>query len=197
MSFLRLQLGIILSFAIFISTVIPANVQAASIQEHKMNSSEIHKELDEIFDRFHYSITVEWDQRDEAFLKATEKELSDALEASDVSSAELEDFMATKILSESAGNEFKRLISALKEQDLAPTIGAQIGAEFINQAYAEGTSFNGEGGPHGNKWTVVVIVVVVLVVTHWLLKKHYGDKDHDHDHDDDNGDDDTVIIIVD
>lgn len=195
MSFFRLQIGFILSLAIFTSTVIPSNVQAASTQEYKMEISEVHQELDNIFDRFHYAITVEWDQKDEAFRKAAEKELSDGLEASGVSAAELENYIATKILSGSAGKEFKRLISALKEQDLAPTTAAQLGAEFMKQTYAEGTNFYGEGGPHGNKWTVVIIVVVVVVVTHWLLKKHYSGKDHDHDHDEDDGD--TVIIIVD
>lgn len=195
MSFLRLQLGVFLSLAILLTTIIPSNVQAASTQEYKMEISEAYQELNNIFDRFHYAITVEWDQKDLAFKKAAEKELSDSLEASGVSSAELENYIATKILSGSAGKEFKRLISALKEQDLAPTTAAQLGAEYMKQTYAEGTNFNGEGGPHGNKWTVVIIVVVVVIATHWLLKKHYGgNDDHDHDHDDD---EDIVIVIVD
>lgn len=180
MSFLRPPFALFLSFAIFLTTVVPTNVHAGS------------GSLDDIFDRFHYSMSVEWDQKDLAFKALAEKELSEALDASGVSTKELIEYTSTKILSGSQGAEFKRLMNAMKEQGLAPDSAAAIAAQFMKGTYAQGTHFMGEGGPHGNKWTVIIVAVVVVLVAHWLIKKG-GKHDHDH-HVHDDGD--TVIVIV-
>lgn len=177
MTFLRLPLSLALSFMLFMSTVIPSNVQAASIEE-----------LDNIFDRFHYSLSVEWDQKDAEFKALAEKELSEALDISGVTVEELTEYIATKILSGSAGIEFKKLLSAMKEQGLSPKTAAALAAQFLQGAYAQGTHFMGEGAVHGSRWSVVVVALVVVVVAHWLIKKS---KNH-HSHDDG----DTIIIIV-
>jgi hypothetical protein len=188
MSMLRLSFSVFLSLSIVLSTVIPSKAQAFTISDHKveLRDPEI---LNEIFDRFQYSMSVLWDQEDADFKQQMEQDLRDALDTSGVTTSEMIEYISTKILSGNKGKEFKRLMEAMKEQGIAPESAAALAARFMMGAYAEGTHFMGEGGPGGSNWTIVVTVLVVAVVAHWLIKK--AGKHHDHD---DDGD--TIIIIV-
>lgn len=193
MSWFRLPFAFLMSFAFLLTTIVPRNVAAHTISKHEIKADVAHEQLKEIFDRFHYAIAVEWDQKDQTFKAQAEKDLIMALEDSGFTTREIENYLATRLMNAQAASEFLRLLQALKKQDYTPEQAAALSAEFMKKNYAHGLSFNGEGKPHGSKWGVVVAVVLVVVITHWLIKKHHGKHD-DHDNDDDDGD--TVIIIV-
>lgn len=189
MSWFRLPLGLFMCFAVFLTATVPHNVVAHTLTKHEMKDDVVHEQLKDIFDRFHYAIAVEWDQRDQAFKKAIEKELITSLEDSGFTTREIENYLARRLMNAQAASEFLRLLEALKQQNYTPEKAAALSAEFLKKNYSQGLNFNGEGRPRGSKWGVVVAVVLVVVITHWLIKKHH----HDHDDDDDG---DTVIIIV-
>ena len=191
MSWFRLPIAIIMSFAIVLTTVVPQNVVAHTLSQHEMKSDVAYEQLKEIFDRFHYAIAVEWDQKDAAFKAQAEKDLITSLEDSGFTTREIENYLARRLMNAQAASEFLRLLAALKKQDYTPKEAAIVTSEFMKKNYAEGLSFNGEGKPHGSKWGVIIAVAVVVLVTHWLIKKHHSKHD---DSDDDDGD--TVIIIV-
>ncbi len=183
MKFLRFNLGLLLALSIFITSVIPQNVQASVLTDVR---------IEEIFDRFHYAINVEWDQQDEAFKEQAAQDLKSALQAlqaSGVSIEEIQQYMENNLLDAKTRLEYQRLISALKTQNVSQKEATLMAMKFMEKNYSKGLNFNGEGAIRGGgKLSIVVVVLLVVVVTHLLFRK----KGHD-DHDDG----DTIIIIVD
>lgn len=186
MKFLRFNLGLLLALSIFITSVIPQNVQAATLTDVR---------IDEVFDRFHYAINVEWDQQDVAFKEQAAQDLKTALlalEASGVTMEEIQQYIQETFLDARTRSDYERLIAALKTQNVSQKEATLIAMKFMSQNMPQGMNFNGEGVMRGGgKLTLIVAVLVVVVVTHLLFRK----SGHDDHHDDDDGD--TVIIIVD
>lgn len=184
MKFLRFNLGLLLALSIFVSSVIPQNVQASVLTDVR---------IDEVFDRFHYAMNVEWDQQDEAFKEQAAQDLKSALQAlqaSGVSIQEIQQYLETNHLDAQTRLEYQRLISALETQNVSQKEATLMAMKLMEKSYPEGVSFNGEGVIRGGgKLSLVVVVLAVVVVTHLLFSK----KGHD-DHDEDG---DTIIIIVD
>lgn len=183
MKFFRFNLGLLLALSIFIASVIPQNVQASTLTDVR---------IDEVFDRFHYAINVEWDQQDVAFKEQAAQDLKSALlvlEASGVTMEEIQQYISETFLDARTRLEYQRLIAALKTQNVSQKEATLVAMKFMNQNMALGMNFNGEGAIRGGgKLTLIVAVLVVVVVTHLLFRKG-------HDNHDDDGD--TVIIIVD
>jgi len=192
MQIFKFHLGLMLALSIFMSTVIPSNVQAVTTSEYKMTSKHATASVDEVFQKFQYAMSVEWDQKDEALKKQAEKDLITSLLAlveAGISLEEIQTHMQRTILSAEARVEYQRMVAAMEGQDLSKDEVTAKTLEFMKKAQAQGLSFNGEGGPGGHsKWTLIVVVILVVVVTHLCLKGGRGgddhhDHDYDHDHD--------------
>lgn len=183
MNFLRINLGLLLAVSVFITTVVPQNVQASVLTDVSIN---------EVFDRFHYAMNVEWDQKDESFKEQAAQDLKSsllALEASGITLEEIQKYMEENILDAKTKIEYKRLLAALESQNASQDEATLAVMNFMEKNHSHGLSFYGEGVIRGGgKLSIVVAVLVVVVVTHLLFRK----KSHDHD---DDGD--TIIIIVD
>lgn len=183
MKFLRFNVGFLLALAIFFTSVVPHNVQASTLTNVA---------IDEVFDRFHYSMNVEWDQKDEKFKEMAAQELKSgllALEASGISMETIQKYMETNLLDAKTQQDYQRLLAALKGQNVSQKEATQMTMKFMENSYSRGLHFNGEGHIRGgSKLTLVVVVLLVVVVTHLLFRKK---KDDNHD------DGDTIIIIVD
>lgn len=187
MQIFRFHVGLMLALSIFMSTVIPSNVQAVTASEYKMTAKEVTSTVDEAFQKFQYAMSVEWDQKDEAFKKQAEKDLITSLLAlveAGISVKEIQAHMERTILSSESREEYKRLVAAMEDQDLPEEEITARTLEFVKNAQAKGLGFNGEGGPIGghSTLTIIAVVVIVVVVTHLCLKGGRGD-DHDHDYD--------------
>lgn len=187
MSFLKLHFGLMLALSIFMSTVVPSNVQAVTVKEYKMTSKQATASVDEVFQKFQYAMSVEWDQKDETFKQQAEKDLISALLAlveSGISLEEIQAHMQKTILSAEARVEYQRMVSAMEGQNLSKDEITAKTLEFMKNAQAQGLSFNGEGGPGGHsKWTLIVVVILVVVVTHLCMKGGRGNDHNDHDYD--------------
>ena len=180
MNILKFHFGFLLAFSIFFTTVIPKNVQAASVESYYMSDKDV--EIGNIFNQFHYAMTVEWDQIDESFPEEAERRLSESLNglmAQGVSAEEIQKYMESHLLNGKVGVEYNRFLSALRSQGRSSQEITSMTTDFMSTNLNEGLSFNGEGpGGRGTSLlTTVVIVVLVVAVTHLLLKKDKGD-DH-------------------
>ena len=190
MSFLKLHFGLMLALSIFMSTVVPSNVQAVTVNEYKMTAKQATASVDEVFQKFQYAMSVEWDQKDESFKQQAEKDLINSLLAlveSGISLDEIQAHMQKTILSAEARVEYQRLVDAMEGQNLSKEEITTKTLEFMKKAQAQGLSFNGEGGSGGHsKWTLIVVVIIVVVVTQLCLNgrgnDHHDDHDHDYDH---------------
>lgn len=192
MQIFKFHIGLMLALSIFMSTVIPSNVQAVTTSEYKMTSKQATASVDEVFQKFQYAMSVEWDQKDEAFKLLAEQDLIKSLLAlveTGISLEEIQARMQKTILSAEARVEYQRMVSAMEGQNLSKEEITAKTLEFMKNAQAQGLSFNGEGGPGGHsKWTLIVVVIIVVVVTHLCLRGGRGGDDH-HDHDYDHGHD--------
>lgn len=186
MTFFRFPLGLTLALSLFMSTVVPSNVQAVTTREYKMTSAQVSSSIEEVFQKFQYAMAVEWDQRDEAFKQNAEKDLVKGLLAlieTGVTLEQIQSYMQKTLLSEQAQQHYQRLVDAMRGQNLSQEEITAKTMEFVTKNNFQGLSFNGEGGGGGGhgKWTLIVVVVIVVVVTQLCLR---GSSDH-HDHDDD------------
>lgn len=173
--------------SLFITSVVPSNVQAFTTEEYKMEKSEANDVLKDIFDRFHYALTVEWDQKDPEFKELAENEFKEALKVSGFTTEQIQAYLVQRILAGKAGQEYARLLEAMKNADLNENEASEIVRDFMKINYAEGTSFNGDRVIHHGHWKFVVTVLIVVVVTALIIGgskgKDHDDDDHDdHDH---------------
>ncbi|MFP5386589.1 MAG: hypothetical protein ACLGHN_10950 [Bacteriovoracia bacterium] len=182
-------------FSLFLTSVVPANVHAVTVEDYKVERTEADQVLKDIFDRFHYALSVEWDQKDPEFRKNAEMELKKALKDSGLSTEQIQGFLTREILSGKIGQEYSRLLEAMKGAELNQEEASQLARDFMKITYSQGTSFNGDGVHHGN-WKYVVTVVVVVVVTALIIGSLKGGKDHDDDHDHGCHYDCTDIVVV-
>lgn len=190
MTILKFHLGLMLALSLFLSSVVPSNVYAATTKNYKMTPAQVSASVEEVFQKFQYAIAVEWDQKDETFKDNAERELVKGLLAlieSGVTLEEIQSYMQKTLLSEHAQKHYQRLIDAMKTQNLSTEEITAKTMQFMNQMQAQGVNFNGEGVMHGSRWGIIVVVIVVVVVTHLVLKggKDHHDHDHDYDHDHD------------
>lgn len=171
----RLHLGLMLVFAVFITSVIPSNVQAASMQDYSKE-----ERLNQIFEKFDYALNVEWDQQDPKFLKKIERDFYKALKASGANSEEVQGFMMKSLLDGKAGYEISNIINAMKSQKLGAEEASSLMSQLLEKNYVEGTNFVGKGVKVGHWKTVVVVIAIVVIVKVIMQDDHHHHGHHDH-----------------
>lgn len=183
MKIFKFHIGFFLAVSMLVTSVIPQGVQASVMSDYEMKASSSEQKVDEVFDRFHYSMAVEWDQKDEAFKAQAEKDLANALEAlkaSGVSMETIQKHMERSLLTGKFQQEYRRFLNALKEQNVSPDEATAMTTDFMEKNYAEGTHFNGGGGSHG-RWKVIAAIIIVVVITHLIIRDRDDNDNHEHD----------------
>lgn len=79
MKFLSTKLAFILALTMFIQTTLPQNVQAYTLEDYSMEIESKDGKIAEVFNKYRYSMTVEWDQEDPYFKEQAERELEENL----------------------------------------------------------------------------------------------------------------------
>lgn len=167
--------ALVLSLAFFTTAVVPQGAQASTFEKYEANFS-----LNDVFNKFQYRMTVEWDQKDEAFKNEAKKELEQSLlklKAEGVSDAQILSYVQGNMMDAKTKKDYDSLLSALAKQGATPAESSAAAMKFMEKNYQQGTHFNG-GGTRGHNWvTVLVGVVIVGVVTH-LIFSHHGHHNH-------------------
>jgi hypothetical protein len=145
-------------------------------------SASVQAPIAEAFEKFNYSMNVEWDQEDEEFAKKAETELLETLtdlEESGVSTEDIIKHVESNMLKGRLQAEYQTFLKAIKAQKLSQAEVTVKTLDFIEKNSVKGTNFYGEGAilHHKSKFSLIVTVVAVVIVTQWVLKKH-----HHHDH---------------
>jgi len=181
MKMMKLPVGMLMAVTMLGTSVIPQGVQASVMTDYEMSTVSSQSKINEVFDRFHYTMSVEWDQKDEAFKAQAESDLLQAIQAlkdSGVSVSEIQNQMEKQLLNGKGQAEYRRFVDALKAQNVSPDEAAALTTKFMEKNYAEGANFNGGGGR--TSWRFVAAVLVIAVVTYVIIR-HHDDDDHDHD----------------
>ena len=179
MKIFKFPVGLMMALSLFSTAVIPQGVQAHVEEEYKMQFTSHEQQVVEAFDRFHFALAVEWDQKDPAFKEEAqlklEKSLLNLMKAG-VTATEIQRAMEKSILQGKAQADYKRLVEAIKSQDMTDAQATEMAMEFMNKNYHEGTSFAGGGHVHG-KWKVIVAIIIVVVLIHCLRDRDSDDDD--------------------
>ncbi len=187
MKFFKSQTGFFLALSLLMSTVVPQGVHASIMESYDMTLASSEAKVEETFDRFHYTMAVEWDQRDENFRVQAENDLADALmalQASGVPMSAIQKRMETSLLSGKNQQEYRRFLTALKAQNVSPEEASALTTKFMEKNYAEGTNFNG-GGTY-SRGKIIAAIIIIAVVTYIIIRNNRDDG-HDHHDNGDNG----------
>lgn len=188
MKVFKFPVGLALALSMFATSVIPQNVQAHVVEDYKMELTSSEHRVMEAFDRFHYALAVEWDQKDPAFKAAAQGELEKALidlMKAGVSASEIQKAMEKSILQGKAQGDYKRLVAAISSQDMTTEEATEMAMDFMDKNYHEGTSFAGQGHSHG-KWKVIVAIIIVVVIIHTLRDRGDDDRRHHEEEEENN-----------
>lgn len=185
MKFFKSQTGFFLALSLLMSTVVPQGVHASIMESYDMAAASSEAKVEETFDRFHYTMAVEWDQRDENFKVQAENDLADALmalQASGVSMSVIQKRMETSLLNGKNQQEYRRFLAALKAQNVSPEEASALTSKFMEKNYAEGTNFNG-GGTHSRR-RIITAIIIIAVVTYIIIRNNRDDGNDNHDNND-------------
>lgn len=187
MNLLKKNVSLLMVLSVFATTTIPQNVQAYALEDFKADSRPAQKRLAEIFNKFRYDMTVEWDQRDPFFRDHAQKELEIALaslKSEGVSDKEIQSYMEKNLLDAKVKKDYQDLLAAMKDQNLSSEEAKVHAMKFMEKNYREGTSFAGGGSTGSGAVVAIVAIIIIGVVTFIIIKG--GKKPH---HDGSNGQD--------
>src|SRR4051812_21845527 len=115
--------------SLFMTSVIPQNLQARVMKDYKAEIKTVNQGIEDAFNKFRYEMTVEWDQRDTYFKDHAEKELRNALEslkAEGVSEKEILAYTQANMQDAKARQDFDRLLKALSAQNLTADQASKV-----------------------------------------------------------------------
>lgn len=179
MKILKGKLSSVLALSIFMTTAVPQGLQANSSVEYKTEINDSSKEIGNIFKKFQYETTVNWDQKDPQFLVDAQKELENSLadlKMSGVTEDQIQSYMLNNMLNENAKKDYQKLIETMKKQGLSGEEASEQMMNFMKKNYTAGVSFSGGASPSYRRVAIIIGIIVVGVVTCIIIKKNRKDE---------------------
>lgn len=146
-----------------------------------------HKGIKAAFDELHYSLSVEWDQKDQAFFnqksEAFTKDLL-ALQKSGISNHELMDQILTEVKDKRVAGDLEATFSLMSLNALSPEEANRQVKSILEKSYQTGASWNGGSVLMGMALMIAIIAVVGVVYQEQIKKEgercYMAWKCHDH-----------------
>lgn len=146
--------------AILLSFLITFNVMASSVQS-----------LESAMDDFHYSLTVEWDQKDQTFYNAKTDEfmakMSKLIKENNVSKEEVLALAQKKMNNSKAYDALKLKMTLLQTNVSAEELSSML-KDSAKDFYAAGASWNGEVVTYA----IIGLFVIAIGYTIWFHATH-------------------------
>ena len=117
------------------------------------------------FDELNYSLSVEWDQKDQAFYDAKVAEFNseiEALQKAGLSNQELVDYALSQVKDQKLANDLEKTFALVELNKMSPEQAKAHVKKLIDQSYNRGASWSGEV-IHGGAILVIIILIVVVV----------------------------------
>lgn len=133
-----------------------------------------HKGMKSVFDELHYSLSVEWDQKDEAFFNAQSekfrKELR-SLQDQGVSRQEILKTLLNEIQDKKLAKDIETTFSLISINGLQPEEAEAHIKNLIDRSYKTGASWSGGSVVLGMVLMVAIIAVVSVIYKDQLMEK--------------------------
>lgn len=143
---------------IFILMLITFSVQATAATHNGLKSA---------FEELNYSLSVEWDQKDQNFFNAQSEKFSSEimkLHASGLSNQELLDFTISQIKDEKLAREIQTTYSLVSINAMTAKDAQEHIRSVVEKTYNRGASWNGTAAFIGGAIFAIVLLAVVAVV---------------------------------
>ena len=180
MNILKGKLNSVLALSVFMTTAIPQGLQAHSVVDYKMEINDSSKQIENVFKKFQYETTVNWDQKDPIYLEDAQKDLINSLEdlkMSGVTDEQIQDYMLKNITNDNARRDYVKLIETMKKQGISGEEAAEKMMEFMKKNHVQGVGFAGGASGGYNRVGIVLGIIVVGVVTYIIIKnKHHNEE---------------------
>lgn len=121
------------------------------------------------FDELNYSLTVEWDQKDNAFYNQAQEKFARAvkeLQAQGLTNKQLMDFAVSSVNDEKLAKDIQTALSMVMINKMSQTQAHKYVTDMLAKSYTKGASWNGGvGAAIGTIIVIVAVVAVALVVS--------------------------------
>lgn len=151
-----------------ITTIFTVQVNAATNEVRALSgvSSSVKEELKTAYDELNYSLTVEWDQKDQAFRTNKMNEFSASvreLQAKGLTSAELIDFAKSQVKDTKVASDIGAAFTMVEINKMTPSEANQYVTETMKKSYSTGASWHGNGGGDFLYTLFLIGLIAVLV----------------------------------
>ncbi len=120
------------------------------------------------FDELNYSLSVEWDQKDNAFYNKAQAKFAQSvreLQAQGMTNKELMDFAVSSVKDEKLAKEIQTALSMVVINKMSQAEAHKYVTDMLGKSYNRGASWNGAAGAILTLVVVVAIVAAALVAT--------------------------------
>ena len=146
-------------------------ILAMSLVVSPVSASETTRQgLKALYDEYHYSLTVEWDQKDKAFAKAVDEKFKTGLEElqkQGLTNEELIEFASTQFKDKKTQADFDNLMMLTKLNLLKPLEVNKMVNDLIRKSYQQGANWNADvaikiiGGVAGALFLALITWIIV------------------------------------
>ncbi len=127
-----------------------------------------HDVLKSAFDELHYSLTVEWDQKDSEFyqeqMKAFSKKLGE-LQKQGLDNKELIKFVTQQIPDEKMANDLEKTLNMIDLNLMDPAEARQYALNAMVDSYSSGANYSGSTGIMIGSILLITIAIVAVAVS--------------------------------
>jgi hypothetical protein len=169
--FSRAKISLFVVLSIFANTALPQNLVAAKTIEVKTANHS--KMISDVFNKFRYDMTVEWDQKDPYFKEYAQTQFENSLAdltAQGVSAEEIQAYTESNLLDEKTKKDYRNLLATMKAQGLSSEKASAAASKFMEKNYARGVNFSAGASVNYKKIIAIVGVIIVGVVTYLIVK---------------------------
>ena len=133
--------------------------------------------LKTIFDELNYSLTVEWDQKDQEFYQAQvtkfQAELK-KLQEQGLTNEELIDFSLKNVKNQKFADDLKGLMGVVKANKLGQAEARKLVLDTVGKTYTSGASWTGDAGVIAVVALLLALVIVAAVASPVVYSPGYG-----------------------
>lgn len=123
--------------------------------------------LQEAYNEFHYAVSVEWDQKDEAFFnrqQAILKSKLQALKSNGLTNAEIISFLEAQIPDQKIAHEIGELMSVVVMNKMSSEEASEFIVKELSKTHHTGASWNAIGYVLGGVGVVVVLYFSLVLL---------------------------------
>ena len=171
---IKSKIALIIGLAFFCQSALATTQNFQVVENYTMSeqSSFSQQDIKNVFDRFIYEITVEWNQKDPKFkdqaVESLNNELTILME-NGVAPEDIQMYLADSILDPSSRKEYKELNQFLVAQGKTPKERAMATIQFLEDIESSGATFT--SSMNGNGRTYVVIVLLFVAVAYLNINR--------------------------